>query len=173
MSMTEHLMAEFENEQQTTRRFLERLPEDKLDWRPHEKSMTAGQLALHIAMITGAIVQMAREPEFDAPDFSKPFPSPASKQEVLDTFEQSVATVRELLPTFSDASMGETWRMVSGGTTLLEMPRAAVLRAVWLNHTYHHRGQFGVYLRQMGAPVPSAYGPSGDELPAGMAAEAG
>jgi uncharacterized damage-inducible protein DinB len=169
MSMVQAYLGELEQEAKTTKKFLDRLPEDKLTWKPHEKSMTAGQLALHIANIPGGIATMASEDEVPAPDFEKGFPQPSSKAEVLDAFETSLSTARSILPTFDDAKLGATWRIVHEGSPLLELPRGAMLRVIMLNHLYHHRGQFGVYLRLLGAKVPSAYGPSGDEAPDFMA----
>jgi len=165
MTIAETLLAEFENEAKTTRRFLERLPEDKLTWKAHEKSMSAGQLALHIAIIPGQVLQMAKENEVPAPDFSKPNPQPKTIREVLDVFDQSVATVREILPTISDDRMHALWKLKKDGKELMSWPRVALLRNLLLNQSYHHRGQFGVYLRLVGAKVPSSYGPSGDEMP--------
>jgi uncharacterized damage-inducible protein DinB len=141
------------------------MPEDKLTWKPHEKSRTAGQLALHIAALPGRIATMLRE---DAPapqGLGKPTAQPATRQEVLSTLEQSAATFRETLPTFTDERMHAIWRLMAEGKELLAMPRMIALRRMLLNHWYHHRGQFGVYLRLMGALVPSSYGPSGDEMP--------
>jgi uncharacterized damage-inducible protein DinB len=163
MSQAQTLLAEFEQEAQTTRKFLERLPEDKLTWQPHEKSMTAGQLALHIATVPGGVMQMALAEKFPMPDTGRPQPN--SMAEVLAAMDDSVATVRKLLPTVSDEQMQGMWTLVIDGKDILSMPRAAVLRNILLNHWYHHRGQFGVYLRLVGAKVPSAYGPSGDEMP--------
>ena len=165
MATTEMLLAEFEQEARTTRKFLERLPADKLDWKPHVKSMSAGQLALHIAGTPGQVVRMAEADEIPAPDFGRPNPQPTSLQEVLGALDQSIATVRQVLPTFTDERLQAMWRVKKDGKELLSMPRVAVLRSIMLNHWYHHRGQFGVYLRLLGAKVPSSYGPSGDELP--------
>jgi uncharacterized damage-inducible protein DinB len=165
MTLAETYLAEFEQESLTTRKFLERLPDDKLAWKPHEQSMTAGQLALHIAMSPGGIISMAELDEFPLPDFQRPNPQPESTQQILETFESSCAAVREKLPKFSDAQMQAIWRMTKAGKELLAIPRAMMLRTILLNHTYHHRGQFGVYLRLVGAKVPSSYGPSGDEAP--------
>lgn len=165
MTIADALLNEFEQESQTTRKFLERLPEAGLNWKPHEKSMTAGQLALHIATAPGGVVRMAQEDKVPAPEFGRPRPQPGSVREVLDALDQSIATVREVLPTFSDARMQETWTATKDGKDLLSMPRASLLRSILLNHWYHHRGQFGVYLRLLGAKVPSSYGPSGDEVP--------
>ena len=171
MPMIDMVLGELEQEAATTRKFLERLPEGKLDWKPHEKSMAAGQLALHIANIPGAIAQMADEDQVPPPDFENAFPHPGSKAEIMDAFESSLGTAKKLLSTFSDERLGQPWKVVADdGSTILEMPRGVCIRAILLNHLYHHRGQFGVYLRLLGAKVPSAYGPSGDELPDFMAA---
>jgi uncharacterized damage-inducible protein DinB len=166
MSIADSLLAEFNQECETTRRFLERLPKDKLSWRPHPKSMSAGQLALHIAASPGNVIKMAVEDTIPMPDFSKPQPEPKSVQEVLDALDDAIATVKDTLPTIDDAQMFETWTVKNGDDEVMAMPRIGVLRSIMLNHLYHHRGQFGVYLRLLGAKVPSSYGPSGDELPA-------
>lgn len=165
MALAQGFLTEFEQEAKTTRKFLERLPEDKLEWRPHPKSMTAGQLALHIASVPGRLVEAAQQDEIPAPDFGRVNPQPASTAEVLKVFDESVATVQKLLPTFSDDQMSGIWRMKKGDKEVMSMARSALFRNILLNHLYHHRGQFGVYLRLVGAKVPSSYGPSGDELP--------
>jgi len=163
MSIAKSLLAEFEIQAPITRKFLERLPEDKLTWKPHEKSMSAGQLAFHLAMVPGGVVRFVQNNPADAPDFS--FPQPASRGEILKTFDESIATVRATLSTADDASMNETWRLVAGGREVLAQPRAQFLRDVMLSHWYQHRGQFSVYLRLLGAPVPASWGPSADEPP--------
>lgn len=163
MSIAESLLGEFEAEAQTTRKFLERLPEDKLTWKPHEKSKTAGNLALHIATIPGMISRAVLEDEWSGP--GGPVPEPQSVKQVLDSLDESVRTVREVLPTIDDQRMAGPWRFMMDGKEIIAMPRVAVLRTIMLNHWYHHRGQFGVYLRLMGCQVPSSYGPSGDEMP--------
>jgi uncharacterized damage-inducible protein DinB len=165
MTMAEMLLAEFEQEARTTRKFLERLPADKLTWKPHVKSMSAGQLALHIPGTPGRVIQMAKEDEVPMPDFSRPNPQPESTEQVLKVLDESIATVKQVLPTLSDERMQAIWRVKREGKELMAIPRAAMLRNILLNHWYHHRGQFGVYLRLLGAKVPSSYGPSGDELP--------
>ena len=159
------MLAEFEQELKTTRRFIERVPEDKLGWRPHEKSMTAGGLALHIAESPEGVLRLCEPREAEAPNFSGGRPQPKSLREVLEALERGAAYVREKLPTISDARMQETFHVTQGGKPLVAMPRVAFLRSILLNHWYHHRGQLGVYLRLMGALVPSSYGPSGDEMP--------
>ena len=163
MSIAASLLAEFENQAPITRKFLERLPEDKLTWKPHEKSMTAGQLAHHLAFVPGGVVRAVQINPAQAPDFN--FPQPASRQEILKTFDESVAAVRNELPKFDDAAMRETWRLFAGAQEVLAQPRAEFLRDVMLSHWYQHRGQFSVYLRILNVPVPASWGPSADEPP--------
>jgi uncharacterized damage-inducible protein DinB len=163
MSIAQSLLAEFELQAPITRRFLERLPEDKLMWKPHEKSMSAGQLAYHLAFVPGGVVRFVNANPTPEPNFN--FPQPSSRQEILKTFDESIATVRESLSKADDASMNETWRLTIGGREVLAQPRGQFLRDVMLSHWYQHRGQFSVYLRILGVPVPASWGPSADEPP--------
>jgi uncharacterized damage-inducible protein DinB len=158
------MLAEFETQAPVTRRFLERLPEDKLTWKPHEKSMTAGQLAFHLATVPGGIVRFVQSNPAQAPK-SFEFPQPATRAEILKAFDESVVTVRSLLPQFSDAAMKQTWRMLAGDKEIMAQPRGEFLRDVMLSHWYQHRGQFSVYLRLLNVPVPASWGPSADEPP--------
>lgn len=167
-SIAQQMLAEFEQQAPLTRKFLERLPEDKLTWRPHPKSMTAGELALHLASVPGDIAHGATINPAPAPDFKALIVQPASRQQVLDKFEESITAVRELLPRFDDAAMAETWRITAGGREVAAMPREKFLRDIMLSHWYQHRGQFSVYLRILGVPVPATWGPSADEPPVGM-----
>ncbi len=164
MSIAQTYLAEFEFQATITRRFLERLPEDKLTWKPHEKSMSAGQLAYHLAMVPGGVVRFAQSNPVQLPEFAT-FQQPASCQEILKTLDESIAAVREVLPKFDDAAMNEKWRMVAGGQEVLAQPRGQFLRDVMLSHWYQHRGQFSVYLRLLNIAVPASFGPSADEPP--------
>jgi uncharacterized damage-inducible protein DinB len=164
MSLAQSISAEFEQQVPITRKFLERLPEDKLTWKPHVKSMSAGQLALHLARVPGGIVRFVQQNPQQAPDFAN-VPQPSSLREVLNTFEESISTVRTLLPQFNDAYMQQTWRLLQRDTELLAIPRAQFLRDIMLNHWYQHRGQFSVYLRLLNVAVPATWGPSADEQP--------
>jgi uncharacterized damage-inducible protein DinB len=166
--IAQSLLAEFEQELGTTRKFLERVPEERLAWRPHEKSMTVGQLALHIAQTPEGVLRLSEPDEAAPPDFSAGRPQPATLREVLDTLDRSAAFLRQRLPTMDDRRMSNTFRVVQEGSTLMSLPRAAFLRSIMLNHWYHHRGQLGVHLRLLGTAVPSSYGPSGDEMPSFM-----
>lgn len=162
-SIAQSLLAEFEAQAPITRRFLERVPEDKLTWKPHDKSMTAGQLAYHLAAVPGGVVRfVGTNPAID-PDFS--FPQPSSRDEILNIHDEGVAAARQLLPKFDDAAMGETWRLIVGGKELVAVPRVEFLRNIMLNHWYQHRGQLCVYLRLLNVPVPASWGPSADEPP--------
>jgi len=164
MSIAQSLLSEFETQATITRKFLERLPEDKLTWKPHERSMSAGQLAYHLAFVPGGVLRFVQNNPAQAPEFAS-FPQPTSREEILKTFEESISTVRTLLPKFDDAAMNETWRMVAGGRDVLAQPRAQFLRDVMLSHWYQHRGQFSVYLRILDVAVPASWGPSADEAP--------
>ena len=167
MSIAQSLLSEFEVQAPITRRFLERLPEDKLTWKPHEKSMSAGQLAYHLAFVPGGVLRLAQNNPAPAPDIANAgrFPQPASRKEILEKFEESIGAVRSLLPKFDDAAMKETWRMVAGDREVLAQPRAEFLRDVMFSHWYQHRGQFSVYLRMLNVAVPASWGPSADEPP--------
>jgi uncharacterized damage-inducible protein DinB len=166
MSIAQMLMSEFEEQAPVTRRFLERLPEDKLTWKPHAKSMTAGQLALHLAIVPSGVLQAVQRLSAPVPDFK--FPEPASLEEVLKAHDAGIEKIRELLPTFDDAAMETKWALTAGEQVVFSAPRGKFLRDVMLNHWYQHRGQFGVYLRLLNIAVPSSWGPSADEMPAGM-----
>jgi uncharacterized damage-inducible protein DinB len=165
MSIAQDLLAEFEQQAPVTRTFLERLPEDKLTWKPHARSRSAGQLALHLAEVPGSVVRFVQETSGQAPDFSN-MPQPASRDEVLRTFDENVATVRSLLPKLDDNAMKEIFRILAGDQEVMALPRGAFLRNIMLNHWYQHRGQFSVYLRLLDIPVPASWGPSADEAPA-------
>jgi uncharacterized damage-inducible protein DinB len=163
MTTTEAMLQELEQEAQTTRRVLERVPESKLGWKPHDKSMSLGQLALHVATTPGFVAEMSLQSPFQMPEFTQP--SATSKSELLNAMDQSVARAREILRSMDDRVLGKTWRVVDGDREVMALPVAALLRSIMLNHWYHHRGQLSVYLRQVGVLVPSIYGPSADENP--------
>jgi uncharacterized damage-inducible protein DinB len=163
MKMIDGLLAELEQEAQTTRRVLERIPQEHLAWRPHPKSMSLGQLALHVATVPGNVAELA------ARDISEPSSfvqaEAATAAELVPSLTESVAKARRALGEFDDVRMGAMWRLQSGGRDILTMPRVAFVRAIMLNHWYHHRGQLLVYLRLLNQSVPSVYGPTADENP--------
>jgi uncharacterized damage-inducible protein DinB len=165
MSIAAGLLQELEHEAQTTRKLLERVPDSRLSWRPHEKGRTLGDLAMHVAMVPGSVSDFVSRPTpAQAPDFADP-PAPATTPELVRAFDESLAKAKRILSGMSDAAANETWRLMRGDRELVAMPRAAFMRSVLLNHWYHHRGQLSVYLRFLGVPLPSIYGPSADENP--------
>jgi uncharacterized damage-inducible protein DinB len=163
MAIVDGLLQELEQEAQTTKRVLERVPQAHLAWKPHEKSMSLGQLALHIATVPGNVAQMIAQPSMQRPAFVQAAATQAS--ELLPALENSLKQARAALGSMDDAAVTATWRVLDGDREIMAMPRVAALRAIMLNHWYHHRGQLSVYLRQLNVPVPSIYGPSADENP--------
>jgi uncharacterized damage-inducible protein DinB len=163
MGQIQAMLDELEQEAQTTRRVLERVPDDKLAWKPHVKSMSLGQLSLHVAMLPGAIAEISLQSPFQAPNFVQPAAQRAA--ELLPALEESLAKARTALAGQDDASLAAIWTMVDGEKELFSVPRGGLLRTLMLNHWYHHRGQLSVYLRELDVPVPSIYGPSADENP--------
>jgi len=164
MKMIDGLLAELEQEAETTRRVLERIPQANLSWKPHPKSMSLGQLALHVATVPGNVAELAALDTIpEPPKFIQPEAATAS--ELVPALKESVAKAKKALGGFDDARMGAMWRLQSGGRDLLAMPRVAFVRAIMLNHWYHHRGQLLVYLRLLNQSVPSVYGPTADENP--------
>jgi uncharacterized damage-inducible protein DinB len=163
MAIAEGLLQELEHEAQATRRVLERVPDEHLDWRPHAKSYSLGQLALHVAQIPGGVATLSMKSPAAPPQFVQE--RAARSSDLVPALNASITTAKSVLANASDVTMMETWRLVAGDRELMAMPRAAFLRAIMLNHWYHHRGQLLVYLRQLDVPVPSVYGPSADENP--------
>jgi len=161
------MLGEIEREAQTTKRVLERVPAEKLAWQPKPKSMTLGQLANHIAMIPGNLSQLAQLDEFDASSANFTPPMPKDVAEVLATLDAGVKSAMAYVGGLTEAALESKWRMVAQGKEIFSTSREDFLRAVMLNHWYHHRGQMSVYLRLLDVPVPSIYGPSADENPFG------
>jgi len=164
MALINGMLQELDQEAQTTRRVLERVPDNQLAWRRHEKARTLGQLALHVAMVPGGVAELVASPSpAQAPRFLDPSPSSAS--ELVPALDQSIEKAKRLLGGMDDAAFTATWRLMAGERELLAVPRAAMLRSIMLNHWYHHRGQLTMYLRELDVPIPSIYGPSADENP--------
>jgi uncharacterized damage-inducible protein DinB len=164
MRTVDALIMELEREAETTRRLLNRLPDDKLAWKPHEKSMTLGQLAIHVATIPGAVASVLSADTYGAsiPPASVPA---GSRAQIVEAFEKSLADAKAALAAFDDAALARVWGVKRGDQPLMAMPRGAAIRFVLLNHAIHHRGQLSVYLRLLGTPLPPMYGPSADENP--------
>lgn len=166
MSLVQALLAEFDQEMRTTRRVLERVPDGKLDWKPHPKSMTLGALASHIAEMAtwGSITLQTDSLDLNPPGGPGYQPTIHSTRDALvAAFDKNVGAARQALADASESTLGDGWTLLSGGKAYFTLPRAAVLRTFVLNHIIHHRGQLSVYLRENDVPVPSIYGPSADE----------
>jgi uncharacterized damage-inducible protein DinB len=163
MRIIDPIIAELEQESQTTKRVLDRVPEGKLSWKPHAKSFSLGQLALHVAAIPAAIARLASVDNFEFGPFDRP--EPKTRKEILDTFSESLAGAKQSLNQMDDGRVMSTWNGTRNGKVVLSMPRIGVLRAIMLNHLYHHRGQLVIYLRLLDVPLPSVYGPTADENP--------
>lgn len=157
------MIAELEQEAQTTRRQLERVPDEHLGWRPHPKAMTLGQLALHVASIPGALAGLSALDGFDVAEMDFTPPSPSSAAALLPALEESVAGATAFLADLDDGRAAAPWSLTNGGTAVFTVPRIGLVRSLMLNHWYHHRGELQVYLRILDLPVPAVYGRSADE----------
>ena len=164
MAIIDGYLRELDTEHDLTRRVVEAIPDDKLAWKPHPRSMSLGQLTYHIAAIPGLVAELSLPDEVPAPRFPMP-PSVASRAEAVALLAESVAKAQRLLAGLSDERMLAVWRMKAAGKEVLALPRAVMLRAMMLNHWYQHRGQLMVYLRLLDRPVPNVYGPSADMNP--------
>jgi len=166
MALRDALLPEFDHEMATTRKTLERVPEGKPDWKPHDRSMTLARLAGHLAELPsfGAMMFQGDSFDFRAPGAPPRQPTVmASRSQVLELFDKNVAAARAAISGASDEYLHKTWTLQNAGKTMFSMPRVMALRSLMLNHIIHHRGQLSVYLRMNNAPVPSIYGPSADE----------
>lgn len=166
MPLAQALLPEFDHEMANTRKCLERIPEDKLDWRPHERSYDFRGMATHLANLPKWTVMTIAESSFDMePEGEDPIKEDpvASVAGAVEMFDASVAAAREAIANATDEELMATWSLLKGGEEVLTMPRIAVLRSFIMNHAIHHRAQLGVYLRLNDVPVPALYGPSADE----------
>jgi uncharacterized damage-inducible protein DinB len=165
MRMIDPLIMEFDRECSTTRKLLERLPDGKLDWAPHAKSMTLGKLAHHLATIPHLVGMSLLLDGFDAGAGGERPAVPSRAPGFVELFNKSVASAKAAMVQLDDARATQSWTLSDKGKTLLSMPRIAFVRMILLSHSIHHRGQLSVYLRLLDVPVPSIYGPSADENP--------
>ena len=166
MSYSDTILPEFDQEMASTRKVLERVPEEKFDWRVHPKSNTIGWNANHLAEIPGWVKGTLAALSWDiAPVDGEPYETPklTSRQDILDLFDQNVAAAREAIAAVKDAELSKTWSLLEAGKPIISLPRAAVIRSFVLNHLIHHRAHLCVYLRLNDIPVPGMYGPSGEE----------
>ena len=159
------LSNEFRDEVAITQRLLERVPADKLAWKPHAKSMTLGQLAWHIATVPGGIARIAQQDSFDVLNASFVPAQPGSLQEILSAYEEAIPVAEKFLSEFTEDQALANWRLMKGDRELFHQPRINVVRSIMLNHWYHHRGQLSVYLRLLDVALPVIYGRSADTDP--------
>lgn len=166
MNISDSLLPEFDQEAANTRKTLERVPDDKLDWKPHPKSFSMGSLATHICGLTGWAVDVLEKDSFDfAPPGAPPYKDEPvkSQKELVERFDKNAQAVRASIAKASDEHFMQNWSLLAGGKTLFTMPRIVCIRSFVMNHSIHHRAQLGVYLRLNDIPVPAVYGPSADE----------
>lgn len=166
MDATRYYLPEFDQEMATTRRVLERVPAHKLDWKPHEKSMTLGRLASHVAQLPDWVSNIFTADEFDfrppnGPAFAQA--NCTSREELLALFDQSVLTARKAIAAATEAGLDTPWTLKAGDYTAFTAPRWSVFRGFGMNHMVHHRAQLSMYLRLLDVPVPRIYGPTADE----------
>ena len=166
MPISKSFLPEFDHEMKTTRTVLERVPDDKFDWKPHPKSTSMGGLATHLANIATWTINSMTEESLDLAPGGAPVPAipmAAGRDALLKTFDENVARAREAIADTDDDAFFVNWSLLMNGKTIFTLPRVAVLRGFIMNHMIHHRGQLSVYLRMNDIPVPSIYGPSADE----------
>jgi uncharacterized damage-inducible protein DinB len=166
MRISDALLPEFDMESATTRKVLERCPEEKFGWRPHPKSWTMGELATHIANMPSWMSETLNKTELDyAPVGAEPYKEEpiATSKELLERYDKNIAAAREALSNAENDQFMANWSLLAGGQPVFTMPRVAVIRSFVLNHNVHHRAQLGVYLRLNDIPVPQMYGPTADE----------
>ena len=161
MEAVQALIDELETEAAATKAALERVPADKLDYRPCGHALTLGQLALHIASAPGGVAEMLAQDVVDMPEMDMPAPEPGD--DLVAMMEQGVAAAKTELASWTPEKANGLWRVLKSGVEVMAMPRLATARAMLLNHWYHHRGQLTVYFMHLGVPVPAIYGPSIDE----------
>jgi uncharacterized damage-inducible protein DinB len=162
MKVADALLPEFDHEMATTRKLLERVPDDKLDWTPHPKSWNLARLATHVANIPTWAVYTINHDSLDVGGMTGPTPI-ASREELLNVFDKAVAEARTAIAGAENDKLFQTWSLTAGEKTFFSMPRVAVLRSFVMNHHIHHRGQLSLYLRLNDVPLPSIYGPTADE----------
>jgi uncharacterized damage-inducible protein DinB len=168
MSIAQAMLPEFDHEMALTRKCIERVPDDKFSYRPHQKSMPMGMLMSHLVEMVGWTAPTIAEDEFDMnPPGGQPYKTHEypNVKEALLAFDKNVSEGRKALAGASDETLVKNWLFKNQGAVLMTMPKIACIRGFVMNHIIHHRAQLGVYFRLNDIPVPSIYGPSADEGP--------
>lgn len=163
MSINQSFLGEFEHEAESTRRLLERVPMDKWNWKPHEKSMSLGKLAFHVAEIPGWVSDTLDNDEFDFTKTPYVPKEEGTTDDLMKFYDECVKNAKTSIQNSTDENFMKTWTFRNGETIYFAMPKIQALRGFCFNHMYHHRGQLTVYLRLLNVPLPSIYGPSADE----------
>ena len=162
MSIVDSILAELEIEAEITQRVLDRIPEDKMAWKPHQKSMSLGELSWHLASMPQWIVTATKPDVYELMGGTKE-PPPTVKSEIIDSFQKGLVELKAYLGQLDDSAATAMWKATMNGKEVVASPRIAFLRSAMINHTCHHRGQLSVYLRLLDVPVPAIYGSSADE----------
>jgi uncharacterized damage-inducible protein DinB len=162
--ISQGMMKELEHEGGQTKRILERIPIDKFDWKPHEKSREIGQLAIHVAQIPTWTSRILAASEFDMVGFKRDIPQINSTEDLVKLSSESIQKATNDLAKASDEDMMAMWTLRAGDHVIFSLPRVAAIRSMSMSHLIHHRGQLSVYLRLLDIPVPGIYGPSADEM---------
>ena len=165
MRIVDPILAELDQEAEATRRLLDIIPEDKLDWRPHPKAKSLGELAMHIAILQGNVAELGNEDIRDVSDIPRNDPTAESREQISRTHSESLEKAKQIVAETDDQKAVGGWQLNKDGQAVISMPRNAFWRTVLLNHFYHHRGQLTTYLRTLDVPLPSVYGPSADTNP--------
>ena len=165
MTVAEMQLQDFDMEMGMTRRTLERVPEDKVAYKPHDKSMAMGRLAMHVATLPRFGTTILTTPNMDMANPNQKWPDMTfvSREKLLTTFDENAASARAALAAASDADLAANWKFSFGEQVISNSPRSLAFRHMFFNHLIHHRSQLGVYLRLNDVPVPGTYGPSADE----------
>lgn len=164
MRIVDPILMEMDQEAETTKRLFDVIPEDKLNWRPHPKARSLGELAMHIATLQGGVAELSQPDTVEIPNFP-PDPEATSRAQILEAFAESLKKAKGIVASTDDARAMAEWKLTREGETLMAVPRIGFWRSILLNHNYHHRGQLSAYLRELDVKLPSIYGPSADTNP--------
>jgi uncharacterized damage-inducible protein DinB len=164
MRLVDPILMEIDQEAEITKRLLDIIPEDKLNWRPHPKARSLGELAMHVATLQGSVAELSRPDKVDV-SMIRPDSEATSLAEILEAFSEGLKKAKDIVASTDDEKVLSDWTITNGDETLMTLPRIGFWRTVLLNHNYHHRGQLSAYLRELDVPLPSIYGPSADTNP--------
>jgi len=162
MRIADPILGELDFEARSTRRILERIPDDKLSWTPHDKSMTLGRLAWHLATIPKRVAELIGGDTFDLSS-ARPAPAADTASDIVAEFDRNMTAVRAAIDSLDNEAIRAPFHITKHGEPVTTIPKVSMIRSILMNHSYHHRGQLSVYLRLLDVPVPAMYGTSADE----------